>query len=393
MPPGQQPLPPLPYSGRVIPWSAALRDAPGKGARMLADLPHGENVKVVARSGGWLCVECRHESRQPLKGYVSRELIKHVQPTAPAGHVSQGLKAASTPEHLGAPVPQQQALVQDTPSSFQLARPKIIAIATDTNIKPTINIVDSRIPGGHVMGFGQDLSFATGKAQPHGPSVGSTPTELDAKMRRLLTEFAKKDLNGKALRLFNLYLTPLRKRVFWSDPGLTADAQSHPNINTFVHKALSAPNSQERNTDHDRIHQALEKAGWDINAVAPVTGLGVPAFNEGRPSMRSGDFSNGLGLMINGIQHVVVVAKEYRFERARNEYYIKLEYVFYDAFGLDDDDLKEYGADGGYDSSAAEGITAWWQLQFQHGYVPLITRIAFEREFTVPVPPVTGASR
>ncbi|MGZ3457848.1 MAG: hypothetical protein ACXU86_05005 [Archangium sp.] len=56
--------------------------------------------------------------------------------------------------------------------------------------------------------------------------------------------------------------------------------------------------------------------------------------------------------------------------------------------------LKEYGADGGwFDSDAAQGITAWWQLQNQHGYVPLITRIAFEREFRVPVPPARGTRR
>ncbi|NBC44379.1 hypothetical protein GTZ93_31690 [Corallococcus exiguus] len=123
-----------------------------------------------------------------------------------------------------------------------------------------------------------------------------------------------------------------------------------------------------------------------------MKGLGVPAFNEGSPAWHTGDFSNGLGVMINGIQHVVVIAKEYRFDRPKSEYTIKLEYVFYDVFGLDDDDLQEYGADGGFDSDASQGITAWWQLQFQHGYVPLITRIAFEREFTVPVP-AAGAVR
>lgn len=84
----------------------------------------------------------------------------------------------------------------------------------------------------------------------------------------------------------------------------------------------------------------------------------------------------------------IVIAKAYRLDRARSEYSIKLEYVFYDVFGLDDDDLREYGADGGwFDSDAAQGITAWWQLQHQQGYVPLITRIAFEKDFTVPIPP------
>ncbi|CAM3934904.1 hypothetical protein [Corallococcus exiguus] len=211
-------------------------------------------------------------------------------------------------------------------------------------------------------------------------------------MRRLLKEFAGNDTRGKARRLFDAFLKPQRALLFWSDSGLTADAEAHPNITTFVHRALSAPNSPERTAGQVRIHQALEKVGWNINAVTPIKGLGVPAFNEGSPAWHTGDFSNGLGVMINGIQHVVVIAKEYRFDRPKSEYTIKLEYVFYDVFGLDDDDLQEYGADGGFDSDASQGITAWWQLQFQHGYVPLITRIAFEREFTVPVP-AAGAVR
>jgi hypothetical protein len=212
-------------------------------------------------------------------------------------------------------------------------------------------------------------------------------------MRLLLGVFASNDRRGKARRLFDAFLAPQRSLLFWSDTVLTADAEAHPNITTFVHRALSAPNSPERTVGQTRIHQALENAGWDINAATPVTGLGVPAFNEGSPFWQTGDFSNGLGVMINGIQHALVIAKDYHLDCARNEYCIKLEYVFYDVFGLDDDDLKEYGADGGYDTGAAQGITAWWQLQHQHGYVPLITRIAFEREFRVPVPPTGGGRR
>jgi hypothetical protein len=30
-------------------------------------------------------------------------------------------------------------------------------------------------------------------------------------------------------------------------------------------------------------------------------------------------------------------------------------------------------------SAAAVGITAWWQLQHQHGYAPLVTRIVIEK--------------
>jgi hypothetical protein len=394
MPSPQQPNT-FPWSGKIIPWSAALRNKPALDARTLADLPRGENVKVVLRSGGWLYVECRPDSRKPLKGYVSRELIKHVQPAnTSGGGARKDNKADVTPKHTGQQSQQQQSPPKKSSIEFQLTQPKIIAIATDTYLTPKTKVADSQLPGSHVLDFGQDLSFATGRKQPTGVSIGTTTAALSGKMRLLLDEFASNDKSGKAKRLFDAFLKPQRSVLFWSDTALTAAAKVHPNITTFVHRALSAPNSLERAEGKTRIHQALEKAGWDINAVKPVAGLGVPAFNQGSKAWGTDDFGNGLGVMINGVQHAIVVAKEYYLNRTQNAYFIKLEYVFYDVFGLDDDDLKEYGADGGWvDTDASQGITAWWQLQHQHGYAPLITRIAFEMEFTVPVPPARKAGR
>nr|WP_128796756.1 hypothetical protein [Corallococcus coralloides] len=197
----------------------------------------------------------------PLKGYVSRELIKYVQPTHPAEAAFQNAKAVITPQHLGLPVRQQQSPAQAPSATFQLVQPKIVAIATDTYLKPMQFIADPLLPGKHVLGFGQDLSFATGRTQLHGPSVGTTPAALEIKMRRLLKEFASNDSRGKARRLFDAFLKPQRTLIFWSDPDLTADAEAHPNVTTFVHRALSAPNSPERTTGQVRIHQALEKVG------------------------------------------------------------------------------------------------------------------------------------
>ncbi|CAN94830.1 hypothetical protein sce4667 [Sorangium cellulosum So ce56] len=272
---------------------------------------------------------------------------------------------------------------------FRLAQERIIAIATDPALRsttPTATVPDPLLPGGHALSFGQDISFSTGRAQPHGPSVGSTTAVLEPKMRELLSWFASNDTHGKARRLFKAFLVPQTAVSFWSDPHLTAAAETHPNITSFVHRALSAPNSPERAAGGTRIHQALETAGWDINAAVAPTDLGVPAFNRGSDILLTEDYSNGLTVMVDGVQHVIVVAKDYHYDRCAREYYIRLEYVFYDVFGLDDIDLRRFGADGWPDTIPAEGFTAWWQLQHQHGYAPLITRIAFEREFRVPVP-------
>jgi len=134
-----------------------------------------------------------------------------------------------------------------------------------------------------------------------------------------------------------------------------------------------------------RIHQALKAAGWDLDKLVAPTDLGVPAFNKGSKWRGTEDFGNGLGVMVNGVQHAYVIATDYAYDKAANLYGLKLKFIFYDVFGLDDDDLEEYGAtsDGWTDSAAAVGITAWWQLQHQFGYPPLVTRITVEREYTV----------
>ena len=38
-------------------------------------------------------------------------------------------------------------------------------------------------------------------------------------------------------------------------------------------------------------------------------------------------------------------------------------------------------------TAAAVGITAWWQLQHQHAYAPLVTRIVLENTYEVPTGP------
>jgi len=135
-----------------------------------------------------------------------------------------------------------------------------------------------------------------------------------------------------------------------------------------------------------RIHQALKNANWDITKIVIPTDLGVPAFNLGSKIFTTQDFDNGLGVMINGVQHAYVIATHYYYDQPNAEYHIKLKFVFYDVFGLDDDDLNEYGekSDSIIGSTAGIGITAWWQLQHQHAYAPLVTRIVLERQYKVP---------
>lgn len=294
--------------------------------------------------------------------------------------------------------------------------PKIVAIATDKYLTPTHPFPDaSNLPGNPVPRYGQDFTFGVGRAAPKGHSVGTTEAELKPKMERLLGVFAKDDKAGMAKRLFEKFLAKQSAVVYFDDMDLSKAAAAHSNVNSFLDAALGAPGVSTPGPGKTRIHQALKAAGWDLNKLVAPTDLGVPAFNNGDKKWdQTGDFANGLGLMINGVQHVYLMATHYKHDPAAKKYCITLRCNFYDVFGLDDDDLDEYGekSDGvgsavkrGVISGGASvispvggavvaaklatlhtagvGITAWWQLQHQFGYAPLVTRIILSKSYEV----------
>lgn len=264
--------------------------------------------------------------------------------------------------------------------------PKIVAIATDKYLTPTHTSFDPDLPGLPPK-YGQDFTFGVGRAAPGGHDVGNTEAELKPKMKELLSEFASHDTTGMAERLFAQFLKKNSSIFYFIDTDLNAAAAAHANIKHFCNAALGAPFpfGTPPAPGTTRIHQALKAASWDIGKLVAPTDLGVPAFNTGSKVQGSEDFGNGLGLMINGVQHVYVVATHYHYDATSSMYHIALKYMFYDVFGLDDDDLQEFGAtsDGWSSTDAAIGITAWWQLQHQHGYAPLVTRIVVERTYEV----------
>ena len=144
-----------------------------------------------------------------------------------------------------------------------LARPKIVAIATDKYLTPTYPSVDPTITsaGGTPPKYGQDFTFGSGRAAPGGYSVGKTEGELKPKMEKLISIFASKDSTGMAKRLFNQFLAKRSQRFYFDDPDLNRVAKSHANIKYFCDAALSAPNLSNRSVGKIRIHQALKNAG------------------------------------------------------------------------------------------------------------------------------------
>jgi hypothetical protein len=273
---------------------------------------------------------------------------------------------------------------------YQLDKSFLIAKAIDTYLTPI-----AQFPvGDEVLDLGQDVTHAANREAPIIPvsgilfpqrySVGTDEGTLRNKMNRLLDVFAEGDTSGMAKRLFSEFMKKNKSIEVFTDKALDKAIEKHENFIAFSDRTLAAPGTQGTNPNRKRIHQALKEANWDINKVVLIDDLGVPAFNLGSKTWGTGDFSNGLGLMINGVQYVFVYVEQYDYNSCEQQYKIRLKFVLYDVFGLDDDDLIEFGASSDWNiSDAKQGITAWWQLQHQFDYAPLITKAVIYKDYTV----------
>lgn len=242
------------------------------------------------------------------------------------------------------------------------------------------------IPGRFLI-FGQDLLHGIGKKMPYGSSRGDDPETLKRVMRGLHNEVADLDSDGKSTNLMEAFFSKRTKPELWEDKRYDNALRIHGNITSFMEKAMSRPGGKQRDGGKAGIHHALVEAEMDISKIKPVTNFGAPALNLGdRPLLKkgTGDWRNGLAFMVNGIQYVYIYATYYCYSKVDHTYVISLEYHFYDVFGLDDDDLKEHGT---YKYSglfaAPEGVNAWWQLQHQYNYAPLVTRGVTKKLFKV----------
>jgi hypothetical protein len=310
----------------------------------------------------------------------------------------------------------------------RLAQPKRVAMARDTAMTPILSLpVDD-----DVLALGQDATYGTGRPAPGGWSLGEDEATLRSRMLRLLDLFAARDPDGKARRLMEAFLSKKSDVEVFTDPDLDRAVEAHDHLAAFARGTLKAPvarmKKHETVTDAAldaevsfyeakrlygapaddeaaskiRLHQVLAKADWDIDAIRPVTDLAILAFNKGSKLASTGDFDNGLGLMINGEQYAFVYAEDYEYVSCKARYDISLKFVLYDVFGLDDVDLVRFGAANSWSTAAQpgqvnwwepytpalrtagqQGITAWWQLQHQFGYAPLLTKAVARKAFAV----------
>ena len=87
----------------------------------------------------------------------------------------------------------------------------------------------------------------------------------------------------------------------------------------------------------------------------------------------------GLTFTINKVHGMRVEIVSYKYDSNTKKYSVKLKYSMFDHFGLDADDLREYG-------SFSPGFRSWYILQhdskFSGKYKPFITRIEFYHTFS-----------
>jgi hypothetical protein len=290
---------------------------------------------------------------------------------------------------------------------YHLDRPFRIAFARDNSLKPIISQpVDDDFLQGESLALGQDVIYGYGRDAPGGRPAWQDEASLKMKMRELLPSFASADADGKARRLMEAFLTGKLGVEVWSDPALDEAVRTHENFDAFSDRTINAPRVKWKAAPGTaRLHQWLKGARWNIDQILPLYDLGILAFNNGplptkigdrrlpdaNKALHLGDFANGLGLMINGEQYAFVVAESYDYVSCERQYDIGLKFVFYDVFGLDDEDLRRFGPSwsrranvlGPLTSNEEEGIAAWWRLQHEFGYAPLITRAIVRRRYSV----------
>lgn len=272
----------------------------------------------------------------------------------------------------------------------------MIAIARDKTVPMHNSFSDpEHIPGNFIQMYGEDITWGVGKLPaPSGYEIKFTEAEAKAKMLKLLDIFAPKDKKGMAKTLFNLFLKKQSEVTIFESPDLNDAYLKHSNINYFCNAAVGAPSLIGYTPGKFRIHQSLQKANWDIHKMSGHIELGMPALNNGNKYLQTGDFENGLGVMINSIQYVFLIATSYFYDKENSVYFLNVKFVFYDVFGLDNDDLIEFGAKK-YSaerlSDAFEGISAWWHLQHRFNYAPIVTRAIVERSFVVPTGEYKGS--
>lgn len=252
----------------------------------------------------------------------------------------------------------------------------------------------------YTLEFDDEINSGTvGKLPLNG---GEEVSRNEAELRRMiliLPETYGRSTKPMALNEFNTFLKKNSAPQIYTDPALDRTVASDDNFKAFSDYILNAPGLGHYDKGRLRLHQFLQIVGWNINHVTKQKledfskSNGKPpqvlAFDNGLLQFpypfigTSGDFANGLKIMIDAVCHTLIFVKDYTYSSARGKYDIELLFELYDGFGLNDANIQLTGYKAEVRNQLPEnkGFTAWWQLEHQFGYAPLVTKVSVTRCF------------
>ena len=268
------------------------------------------------------------------------------------------------------------ANIPDPPPLKPITERLLVGAARDGRTDRDIPFPDTELlPRSQIPKFGDDLRFGVDRTPPSGRTAGDSAETLIPICRGLLKDYASKDITGGAVNaLFDQFLSGRQEVRLFSHPGLDEATNSHSKLDEWCRRTIRAPNMGiKEKADGFTIHTALKAADWDIFSMQAPIDMGTRALNDGIKGF-TGDYTNGLTIGINGISLAYILATAYSYDGYRRRYNLRLRYVFYDVFGLDDRDEKKYGG-------LNKGFTAWWELQHRFGFAPLVTRWVVDKEY------------
>lgn len=199
-----------------------------------------------------------------------------------------------------------------------------------------------------------------------------TASQLREEWENLFTTWiVNSSMDTVSLNMINHFMTG--NGASYSNQTLTDTVEANSNTEDFTDEV------------EERLKNILEEKSGDILAIecdmanranSPFTQELAEEPTVFLPSYDIFNIFSGLPFCIHGFQGVRIYITEYTIDDA-GVYSGKLQYTFFDHFGVDNNDIIEYDYDG---------FEAWYVLQhyenFNGVYKPFVTYVEFEHEFS-----------
>ena len=211
--------------------------------------------------------------------------------------------------------------------------------------------------------FGQDLLFSGGsnaRTLPYwrelnlGQTIGVRSHKINMQTLRFL--FSTADNQQMSNELVREFFTARSHVVAFTRESLNSFTRKHPSFIRFRANMIN------------EFGFAFRRAGYDLGRVGMIQNVPLPNFR------RWSDKLKGTFFMVDRLAHAYTVLTGINYDPGGRSYTCNFRFLFYDVFGLDDNDVRRYGI--------SAGVRSWWQLQHQHGYAPLVTRIVVDTSMT-----------